>query len=306
MNKTQVAVFEFSGLTEDKELVPFLFFFFMLVYMVTMAGNAGMIGVLNIYSRLHAPMYFFLNYLSIVDIMYASNITPKMLFDLVSAKKLISFVGCAVQFFIYASLASSEVFLLSSMAYDRYAAICHPLQYVFIMTQRKCWCLVLFSFGVGFLQAFVPTGCVFTLQFCGSNLIDHYYCDIPPVIKLSCSDPLFCNVLTNICVCFCTFSSLMTILVSYMLIIPAILRINTSKGRQKAFSTCSSHLICVTLFYVTVFLNYFRPTSGSLDKQSKAASVFYSLMTPMLNPLIYSLRNQEVKRIIMRTIKRQK
>ncbi|XP_073480387.1 olfactory receptor 5AP2-like [Aquarana catesbeiana] len=304
MNKTQVTMFEFSGLSDNKKLAPFLFFFFLLVYAVTVLGNVGMIFVVHAFSSLHTPMYFFLNYLSLVDFFYASTLTPKMLSDLISEKRSISFVGCAIQFFFFAALASTEVFILSCMAYDRYAAICHPLHYVLIMTKKKCWCLVLFSFCIGFCQAVVPTSCVFNLQFCRSNLINHYYCDIPPLLQLACSNPHLCYILINVFVCLCTISSMVIILVSYMHIISSILKMKTFKSQRKAFSTCSSHLICSTMFYVTVFINYFSSSSDSFEKHDRSVTVFYSLVTPMLNPLIYSLRNQEVKRVIMQIVRR--
>ncbi|KAM5171699.1 olfactory receptor 5AP2-like [Mantella aurantiaca] len=305
MNQTQITMFEFSGLSDNKELSPFLFFFFLLLYTVTVSGNASMMVIIHTFSKLHTPMYFFLNFLSLVDLFYSSTVSPKMLSDLISEKKSISFVGCALQFFFYAALASTEVFILSCMAYDRYAAICHPLHYVLIMTKKKCWQMVAFSFCVGFFQAVVPTSCMFNLRFCGSNLINHYYCDIPPLLKLTCSDPFFCNVLTNICVCLCTMSSMVIILVSYVRIVLSVLKMKTFKGRRKAFSTCSSHLICSTMFYVTVFINYLRP-SGSFDKYDKSSSIFYSMMMPMLNPVIYSLRNKEVKRVIMQIVQRRR
>ncbi|XP_072254837.1 olfactory receptor 5AP2-like [Pyxicephalus adspersus] len=303
-NKTQVTVFEFSGLSDDKELAPFLFMFFLLVYMVTVYGNVGMMAMVYFSSSLHTPMYFFLSYLSIVDLFYSSVITPKMLADLLSNKKSITFIGCALQFYFFAALVGTEVFVLSIMAYDRYVAICHPLHYILIMTKKKCLFLVLFTFSVGFLQSVAQTSSLFSLEFCESNLIDHFYCDIPPLIRLSCSDTHICNIVTLFFVCLCSLSSLTTILVSYTLIVSSIVRITSAAGRKKAFSTCSSHLMCATIFYVTVYLTYLPPSSSSLKKQEMVASVFYTVVTPMLNPLIYSLRNQEVKKVIIRLVQK--
>ncbi|XP_040198081.1 olfactory receptor 1020-like [Rana temporaria] len=299
-NKTQVMVFELSGLTDDRELAPYLFVFFLLVYMITICGNIGMVAVVHISPNLHTPMYFFLSYLSMVDLFYSSVVTPKMFFDLLSDKKFISFIGCALQFYFYVALASIEVFVLSIMAYDRYVAICHPLHYVLIMTMKKCLGLVLLTVSVGFGHSSAQTGCLFSLEYCQSNLLDHFYCDISPVVRLSCSETRTCTYITLFFVCFFTLSSLTTILVSYTLIISSILRIKSSAGRKKAFSTCSSHLMCATIFYVTVFCTYLHPSSTGQEKQDKVASVFYAVVTPMLNPLIYSLRNQEVKRVIIR------
>ncbi|XP_068129317.1 olfactory receptor 5AR1-like [Hyperolius riggenbachi] len=304
-NRSQITLFEFSGLTDDKALIPFLFVFFLLVYIVTVVGNLAIMIMTNISSSLQTQMYFFLNYLSLVDLVYSSIITPKMLSDLISVKKSISLVGCALQFFFFASIASTEVFILACMALDRYAAICRPLHYALIMTKNNCLCMVLLSFFIGFLQAVVPTGCMFTLTFCVSNHIEHYYCDVPPLLKLTCSDPLLCNILLNIVVCLCTVSSMMTILVSYCLIISSIIRIKSSKGRRKAFSTCSSHLTCVTILYATVLSNYLHPSSDTFNKYDKSASLFYSVINPMLNPIIYSLRNQDVKKAFLEMIQKR-
>ncbi|KAM9312363.1 olfactory receptor 5AP2-like [Gastrophryne carolinensis] len=304
VNKTQVTVFEFSGLAEDKKLVPFLFTLFLLVYMFTICGNIGMMIIVYISHSLHTPMYHFLSCLAVVDLSYSSFVTPKMLSDLLSEKKTISFVGCALQFFFFAGLAPTEVYVLSIMSYDRYVAICHPLHYVAIMTKKKCLGLVLLASSVGFGQSFCQTSCLFTLDYCRSNLLDHFYCDVLPLIKLSCSNISTCKIITTFFVCFCSLSSLIPILVSYVLIVSSILRMNSAAGRRKAFSTCSSHLMCTSIFYVAVFFTYLHPSSSVLQKQDKVASLFYTVVTPMLNPLIYSLRNQEVKKVIAQLIKR--
>ncbi|XP_075061686.1 olfactory receptor 5AP2-like [Mixophyes fleayi] len=302
INKTKVTVFVFSGLTDNGDLAPFLFIFFLQVYIVTIVGNIGMMTVVHNTSKLHTPMYFFLSYLSLVDLLYSSVITPKMLSDLISMRKTISFDGCALQFFLFATLACTEVFLLSNMSYDRYVAICHPLHYVSIMTKKKCRYLVVLAFSVGFLQSSLETGCIFSLQFCGSNLIDHFYCDMPPLLKLSCSDTFSCDMGIIFFTLSCGMGTLITILISYTYIISSILRMKSAEGRKKAFSTCSSHLLCVTIFYVSVFFTYLRSPSNVFEKQDKIAAVFYTVMSPMLNPLIYSLRNQEVKRVITLTM----
>ncbi|XP_077329938.1 olfactory receptor 5B12-like [Lithobates pipiens] len=302
INKTQVTMFEFSGLTDSKELVPFLFIFFFLVYMVTLIGNVGMMTLVCVFSSLHTPMYFLLSSLSMVDILYSSVITPNMLSHLLSSKKSISFLGCTLQFYFFCSLVSTETLLLSSMSYDRYVAICHPLHYTLIMTKKKCFDLVFYSSIASFLQSVAQTSCVFSLPFYGSNLIDHFYCDIPPLLKLSCSSTFHCNVVTGILVAVCGMYTLVTIFLSYTFIFISIFKMTSNKGRQKAFSTCSSHIICVSVFMTTVFFVYLRPHSGTFDKQDKVASVFYTIMTPMLNPLIYSLRNQEVKRVLAQAI----
>ncbi|XP_069819521.1 olfactory receptor 5B12-like [Dendropsophus ebraccatus] len=300
INRTHVAVFLFSGLTDEVTLVPILFVFFLNVYLVTVVGNVGMVTLILKTPKLHPPMYFFLRYLSMVDLLYSSIITPKMLSDLIFTKKTITFTGCTLQFFFFAATAATEAFLLSSMSYDRYAAICHPLHYVSIMTKKKCWCLVVFSFTVGFLQSSAQTGCTFSMEFCGSNHITHFYCDVPPLLRLSCSDTFTCNMVTIFIISLCGIGSLLTILVSYTFIVSSILHIKSSEGRQKAFSTCSAHLMSVSILYGSVFFVYLRSPTSDFGERDKVVSVFYTVITPMLNPLIYSMRNQEVKRVLIK------
>ncbi|XP_040275218.1 olfactory receptor 1019-like [Bufo bufo] len=304
MNKTQVTIFEFSGLTHDPKISIFLFVIFLLVYIITVVGNVGLFIIVNRTSTLHTPMYYFLSYLSAVDLCYSSSVTPKMIADLGSVRKVISFSGCALQFFFFATFAATDVLLLSNMSYDRYVAICHPLHYVSIMTKNKCLFLGLFAFAFGILPSSVQTCCIFNLEYCGSNLVDHFYCDIPSMLKLSCSKTFTCEMITLFFVGSYSIGSLAAILVSYIYILVAILQIKSRKGREKAFSTCSSHIICASIFYVSVFLTYLRPPSEQFEKQDKVASVFYSVITPMLNPLIYSLRNQDVKTVIVSVLLR--
>ncbi|XP_063786194.1 olfactory receptor 5B21-like [Pseudophryne corroboree] len=302
MNKTQVRVFVFSGLTDNGKLTPFLFILFSLVYIVTLVGNIGLMAIVHISSNLRTPMYFFLSYLSLVDVFYSSVITPKMISDLFSTRKAITFVGCALQFFFYAALVCTECILLANMAYDRYVAICHPLHYVSIMTKNITMYLVVLAFSISFMQSSVQISCIFSLQFCGSNLIDHFYCDLSPLLQLSCSDTFTC-VMEAVCiVASCALVPFLIILISYIFIITSILRMKSAEGRRKAFSTCSSHLTCVSIFYVTIFFTYLRSPSKVVKTQDKIASVLYTVMTPMLNPFIYSLRNQEVKRAIRRVL----
>lgn len=303
-NETQVTIFEFSGLTDNEKLVPFLFMLFFLVYMVTLMGNVGMIALVCLSSNLQTPMYYFLGSLAFVDLLYSSVITPNTLSHFLSSKKSISFLECAVQLYLFCALAGSEAILLSTMSYDRYVAICHPLHYNSIMTKKKCFGLVLYSSSISFLQSFAQTGCVFSLSFCGSNLIDHFYCDIPPLLKLSCSNTLQCDMVTGILVAVWGIYTLSTIVLSYSYIISSILKMTSSTGRQKAFSTCSSHIICVSTFLTAVFFTYLHPHYGAFEIQDKVASVFYTAVTPMLNPLIYSLRNQEVKQVIVQALRK--
>ncbi|KAM5170521.1 olfactory receptor 5AP2-like [Mantella aurantiaca] len=300
-NKTQVTFFELSGLTDDKKFITLLFTFFLLVYMMTICSNIGIVAIVKISPSLHTPMYYFLSYLSIVDLFYSSVVTPKLLSNLLFGKKLISFIGCAFQFYFFAALASVEVFVLSIMAYDRYIAICHPLRYILIMTTKKCLGLALLTFLVGFMQSLAQTSCLFSLKYCNSNIVDHFYCDLPPLLKLTSSDTLPCLIVTLFTGSFFGLSSLSTILISYVLIAFSILRMKTASGRRKAFSTCSSHLMSTSIFYITVSLNYFHPSNG-LNQQDKVGPVLYTSVTPVLNPLVYSLRNQEMKRAIKQLV----
>ncbi|KAM3926713.1 olfactory receptor 5B21-like [Leptodactylus fuscus] len=299
---TQVTMFEFSGLTQDPKLSIVLLIFFLLVYFITVVGNVGLFTIVYKTSTLHTPMYYFLSYLSVVDLFYSSTITPKMIADLISVKKAISFSGCALQFFFFTMFSTIDVLLLSNMSYDRYVAICYPLHYGSIMTQPKCLLLGIFAFSFSILPSSVHTNCIFNLQYCGPNLIDHFYCDIPSVLRLSCSKTFTCEMVSLLFVGIYGVGSMATILVSYIYILVAILHIKSTKGRQKAFSTCSSHVICASIFYVSVFLTYLRLPSEHFQKQDKVASVFYAVITPMLNPLIYSLRNQEVKSVIVKAL----
>ncbi|XP_068129285.1 olfactory receptor 5AN6-like [Hyperolius riggenbachi] len=297
-NKTKVTTFVLSGLTDDDKLVPFFFIFFLLVYFACVVFNFGMVCVVLTAPTLRTPMYFFLFYLSMLDLVYSSVINPKMLADFTTKIRIISFKNCAVQFFFFEFLVVTESLLLSAMAYDRYAAICHPLLYVSVMTNKKCSGLVLFVFSIGFLQSVIQTCCVFTLDYCGPNYIDNYYCDVPQLLKLACSSNLSCNLTKILIVIFCGMGPLIMILVSYSFIVFSILQMKSREGRKKAFSTCSSHLMCVSVFYGTVFVIYLQPSSKTLGWKEKAGSVFYTIIIPVLNPLIYSLRNQEVKRAI--------
>ncbi|CAI9594048.1 unnamed protein product [Staurois parvus] len=274
--------------------------------MVTIAGNVGMMALVHTFSSLHTPMYYFLSSLSMVDISYSSVITPNMLSHFLSSKKSISksisFLDCAVQLYLFCALGCTEAILLSSMSYDRYVAICHPLHYALIMTKKKCFGLVLYSSSISFFQSVVQTSCVFSLPFCGSNLIDHFCCDILPLISLSSSHSLHCEMVSGVLIAIFGTYTLTTIFLSYVFIFLLIFRMTTTQSRQKAFSTCSSHIICVSTYITAVFFTYLRPYSGRFNIQDKVASVLYTAVTPMLNPLIYSLRNQEVKRLLVQTL----
>ncbi|XP_048217353.1 olfactory receptor 5AK2-like [Perognathus longimembris pacificus] len=293
-NGTEVTEFILLGFAAQHKFWHIFFVVFLLIYVITLIGNTGMILLIKINSSLHTPMYFFLQQLAFVDLCYASAITPKMLGNFIGTKPSISFTGCAVQLLVYGTFVTSDCFILASMAVDRYVAICNPLRYPVVMSRRFCVQLLVGSYTMGLLNASVNTGFTFSLKFCKSNAINHFFCDVPPILALSCSR-IALNV--RILAGFVGFNLSLTVLVvifSYVYILAAILRISTAAGRKKAFSTCASHLTAVTIFYGTLSYMYVRHGTDKSQEQEKVASVFYSIMIPMLNPLIYSLRNQDV------------
>ncbi|XP_042302053.1 olfactory receptor 1030-like, partial [Sceloporus undulatus] len=301
-NHTAVSEFVLLGFADHPELQLPLFVLFLLVYIITVVGNLGMIIIIKMDSQLHTPMYFFLSSLSFVDLCYSSNVTPRMLANLAASYKDISFAGCLIQCYLFIGLGLTESFILAVMAYDRYMAICNPLMYTTKMSWDVCIWLVVVPSTYGFFDAMIQTIFTFHLTFCGSNVINHFYCADPPLLKLSCSDPHVKLNLMLISASFNLISSLVIILISYIFIVSTILKKPSAEGRLKAFSTCGFHLTAVTLFYGTLLVMYVRhPSSLSLE-QSKIVSLFYVVVIPMLNPLIYSLRNKEVKGALKRAI----
>ncbi|KAM5132692.1 olfactory receptor 5G9-like [Mantella aurantiaca] len=294
MNKSSLSEFVLSGLTDETRLNIPLFVLFLHVYIMTVVGNVGIISLSIADKHLHKPMYFFLSHLSFVDLTYSSAVTPKMLRDFLSETKVISFIGCALQMYIFGSFATIECLLLGVMAYDRYVAICNPLLYQVHMSSVLCVRMVVAAYFGGLVNSLVHTASAFRLNFCRANIIDHFFCDLPPLFKLSCSDISMNIVVMMILAGLVTMSNMILILVSYTKIIQAIVRIRTAQGRYKAFNTCASHMTVVSIFYGTILFMYLRPSVNSVLQQDPVASVFYSMVIPMLNPLIYSLRNAEV------------
>ncbi|XP_041517767.1 olfactory receptor 5B12-like [Microtus oregoni] len=294
-NISEVTEFILVGLTDAPELQFILFIIFTLIYLTTLLGNLGMILLIFLDSRLHTPMYIFLSNLSLVDCVYASAITPKVIEGFLTEHKVISYNACAAQMFFLIAFAIIEGFLIASMAFDRHAAVCKPLHYSTTMTTSKCSLLVVGSYINGLLQASINVALTFHLSFCHSNAINHFFCDIPPLLAISCSDISNNEI---VLMTFAAFNVTLTILVvlnSYLLIFIAILRMRSVEGRKKAFSTCASHLTIVTIFYGTIIFMYLQPNSSHSMDTDKVASVFYTMIIPMLNPLVYSLRNKEVK-----------
>ncbi|XP_069888996.1 putative olfactory receptor 5AK3 [Dipodomys merriami] len=294
-NGTEITEFYLLGFSVRQDFQYVLFMLFLVIYLTSMVGNAGMILLINTDARLQTPMYFFLQHLAFVDICYTSAITPKMLKSFITENKLISFEGCIMQLLVYAAFATSDCYLLAVMAVDRYVAICEPLRYPIIMSRKVCIQLVTGSYIMGSINSSVHTGFTFSRSYCKSNYIDHFFCDIPPVISLSCSSIHINIMLLLIFVGFNLMFTVSVVIVSYMYIMATILKMASTAGRKKTFSTCASHLTAVTIFYGTLSYMYLQPHSDNSQENMKVASTFYGIVIPMLNPLIYSLRNQEVK-----------
>ncbi|KAM4845202.1 LOW QUALITY PROTEIN: uncharacterized protein RHO17_018072 [Thomomys bottae] len=283
------------GFSTDPGTQLVLFVLFLAVYSTTLLGNTTLILLICNDCRLHTPMYFFIGNLSFLDLWYSSVYSPKILLTCISEDKSISFAGCLSQLFFSAWLGSTECYLLAAMAYDRYVAILKPLLYVQAMSGRLCFCLVLFSYTGGLCSAIILTSNIFMLEFCFGNVIDDFFCDLPPLVKLACSVKESYKYMLYFLLAFNVVIPIVLILASYLCIIASILRIRSTQGRLKAFSTCSSHLISVTLYYGSILYIYSRPSSSHSLEKDKVLSAFYTVVFPMLNPMIYSLRNKDVK-----------
>ncbi|CAM5118002.1 unnamed protein product [Eretmochelys imbricata] len=294
-NHSEVTEFILSGLTDRPELQVPLLVVFLLIYGITLVGNGGMILLITIDPRLHTPMYFFLRNLSFCDLCISLIISPKMLLDFLAERKNISFTACTVQMHLSIIFGDIQCLLLAVMAYDRYVAICNPLLYVVTMSRHLCKQLVIGVYTVGVVDSMIYMCCTFQLSFCSSNIINHFFCDVLPLLALSCSDTRINEIVMFAFMSCITGSSFVTVLVSYVYIISTILQFRSVEGQRKAFSTCSFHLTAVVLCFGTLLFMYLRPTSSHSMDRDKIVSVFYSLVIPMLNPLIYSLRNAEVK-----------
>ncbi|ELW63523.1 Olfactory receptor 12 [Tupaia chinensis] len=306
-NLSAVSLSEFvlEGFAGGPGTQALLFAVFLALYVVTVLGNLTMILVITLDARLHSPMYFFLKNLSFLDLCYSSVIAPNALANFFSSSRAITFAGCATQLFFFSLLASSESFLLAVMAYDRFMAICSPLQYPVTMCPASCTRLVLGTYCGGCLNSIVQTSLTFQLPFCSSHRIDHFFCDVPPLLQLACADTTL-NELVMFGLCgLIIVGTTLVVLVSYGYIAVTILSMRSGTGRHKVFSTCGSHMTAVSLFYGTVFVMYAQPGAVESLEQGKVVSVFYTLVIPMLNPLIYSLRNKDVKDALRRLSQRQ-
>uniref|UniRef100_A0A6J0VET5 Olfactory receptor n=1 Tax=Pogona vitticeps TaxID=103695 RepID=A0A6J0VET5_9SAUR len=305
-NQTIAIEFILLGLSSDPQVQMFLFFLFLIIYATTFIGNSVIIFVVKTETSLHTPMFFFLSHLALADISYSSVTVPKMLENFVANKKSISLVGCITQIFFFIQFVVVEMFLLSAMAYDRYVAICDPLHYSIIMTKPMCWKLVGGIWVLGFLDVMLNGLPLIGLNFCGHNLIRHYTCELPAVLSLSCSETsLNYKLLLASCFLF-GFTSFFLILISYIYIISAVLKIQSTKSRSKTFSTCSSHLIVVCIFYLSAFSVYLQPHSKSFTDIDKVSSIQYLILGPLLNPIIYSLKSKELKILLLKKFETRK
>ncbi|XP_015671590.1 olfactory receptor 12D2-like [Protobothrops mucrosquamatus] len=304
-NQTEVSEFILMGLTNLFKLYNVLFIIFLLLYLATLVGNGAIIVVILIEPHLQTPMYFFLGNLSCLDIFYSTVTVPKMLAGFFSHLH-ISFKGCIAQLHFFHFLGSSEVILLGVMAYDRYIAICKPLHYTLIMRKEVCLLMAAAAWFIGFFHALMHAVVTARLPFCGPNHIEHFFCDIKPLLKLACGSTYLNLMLLSTVTSFVAMTPFIITIISYLYIITFLLfKIQSQSARQKAFSTCGSHLTVVALLYVPVLFNYMLPTVGAPSQQEMTLTLIYSAVTPVLNPLIYTLRNQEVKRAMKKIVRKK-
>uniref|UniRef100_A0A803K0N0 Olfactory receptor n=1 Tax=Xenopus tropicalis TaxID=8364 RepID=A0A803K0N0_XENTR len=290
-----VSGFIIQGFSDTPELQISLFVLFLVIYLIILLGNLIIFLVISCNPHLHTPMYIFLLNLSLIDISFPSNILPNLLYILLTKQSNISFLGCMTQMYLFVALASAEYLLLTAMAYDRYVAICDPLHYIARMSRKHCAGLITAAFTGGFVDSVGHVVLISKLSYCASHLINHFFCDVTPLLKLSCSSTFSVELLFYFVGTLLVFNSFLLTLASYIFIISAILKIQTSEGRQKAFSTCASHLACVITLYVTAICLYMRPTKSYSLERDKYFSLLYIALGPVLNPLIYTLKNREFK-----------
>lgn len=298
------ADFILLGVSDRPWLELPLFAVLLVSYVLAMLGNIAIILLSRLDPQLHGPMYIFLSHLSFLDLCYTTTTVPQMLVNMGSSRKTISYGGCTVQYSIFHWLGCTECIILATMALDRYVAICEPLRYVLIMHRPLCQQLVAVAWLSGFGNSLVQVVLTVQLPFCGRQVLNNFFCEVPAMIKLSCADTAVNNATLAVLVAFFVLVPLALILLSYGFIARAVLRIQSSKGRHKAFGTCSSHLVVVCLFYLPAIYMYLQPPSSYSQEQGKFISLFYSIITPTLNPFIYTLRNKEVKGALRRLLAR--
>ncbi|XP_006037309.1 olfactory receptor 5V1-like [Alligator sinensis] len=293
-NQTTLVEFIILGISLP-QVQLLLFSAFLFAYLFTLLGNIFIITITLLEQKLHTPMYFFLGNLAFLDICYTTTTIPQMLVHLLSKRTNISYMGCVVQLYFFFSFVGTECLLLAAMAFDRYVAICNPLRYTVVVSKSVCFQLAAASWLSGFLNSAVHTTFAFQLPFCGNNHLDYFYCDIPPLLELSCGDTSLNKILLLTIGLFIAWTPFFCILLSYTYILSTVLKIPSSQGKRRAFSTCSSHLTVVILYYVSCIFTYLRPSSSYTPSTARVVSALYSILTPMLNPIIYTLRNKDVK-----------
>ncbi|XP_008568336.1 PREDICTED: LOW QUALITY PROTEIN: olfactory receptor 8G2-like [Galeopterus variegatus] len=304
-NHSSVTEFILAGLSEQPELQLPLFLLFLGIYVLTVVGNVGMIALIRFSAHLHTPMYYFLSSLSFIDLCHSTVITPKMLVSFVTEKNTISYAECMTQLYCFLIFAIAECHTLAVMAYDRYIAICNPLLYSVTMSYHLCFWLTMGAYVLGIIGSTIHTGLTLRLFFCKTNMINHYFCDLFPLLELSCSSTYINELFVLVLSAFNILTPALTIIASYIFIIASVLHIHSVEGRSKAFSTCSSHISAVALFFGSAAFTYLQPSSVSSMDQGKVSSVFYTTLVPMLNPLIYSLRNKDVKWALKKSLGRR-
>ncbi|XP_011811174.1 PREDICTED: olfactory receptor 2M3-like [Colobus angolensis palliatus] len=299
-NQTFNSDFILLGIFNHGPTHTFLFTLVLGIFSMAVMGNSAMVLLICLDTQLHTPMYFLLSQLSLMDLMLIYTTVPKMAFNYLSGKKLISLAGCGTQIFFCVSLLGAECFLLAAMAYDRYVAVCHPLRYPVLMSQNICGLMAAASWILGSLDGIIEGAVALSFSYCGAREIPHFFCDVPALLTLSCNDTLMFERMIFICCVIMLLFPVAIILASYARVILAVIHMGSGEGRRKAFATCSSHLMVVGMYYGAAMFIYMRPTSERSPTQDKMVSVFYTILTPMLNPLIYSLRNKEVARGFMK------
>ncbi|XP_040830832.1 olfactory receptor 2T11-like [Ochotona curzoniae] len=286
--------FVLLGLLVSHEAVGVVFTVIVAIFMVAVAANVLIVILIQSDARLHTPMYFLLSQLSVMDTLFICTTVPKLLVDMLSREKTISFMACSIQIFLYLTMIGSEFFLLGFMAYDRYVAVYNPLRYPVLMNYKVCLLLAAGAWLGGFLDGFLLTSITMSLPYCGSHSIDHFFCEVLAILRLACADTSLYRTLIYICCILMLLTPLSIISTSYALILVTVHRMRSPEGRQKALATCSSHLAVVSIFFGAAFYNYVLPQAFHTPEQDKVVSAFYTILTPMLNPLIYSLRNKDV------------
>ncbi|KAL2770560.1 olfactory receptor 2T6, partial [Daubentonia madagascariensis] len=293
-NRTFSSDFTLIGLFTHNKASGFLFSVICVIFFMAMIANGVMIFLVHTDPYLHTPMYFLLSHLSFIDMMYISTIVPKILVDYSVGKGTISFVACTAQHFLYMGFVGAEFFLLGLMAYDRYVAICNPLRYAVLMSRRVCWIILASSWFGGALDTFLLTPITMSLPFCASHEINHFFCEAPTMLRLACGDKATYEMVMYICCIMMLLIPFSVVIASYTQILITVHQMKSAEGKKKAFATCSSHMIVVTLFYGAALYTYMLPQSYHTPIKDKVFSAFYTIFTPLLNPLIYSLRNRDV------------